>query len=107
MHEDPRLESLLTYLSISTKNQPYLMKDESSGQLMNQIITSSPKQYIVTSRGEEDWNSFPIMSSSPHILTKKVKGLYRDIKTIRKNDARSGVRTHVDVFIHWSLNPTP
>ena len=43
LHHHPELEAQLDYLSLKTKNQPFRMKDESSGQLIREILTSSPK----------------------------------------------------------------
>ena len=48
------------------------MKDESSGQTLKLLIAPSAKQHVVLTMGDNAM--FPVPTSEPKILCKKVKG---------------------------------
>ena len=57
LNQYPEMEGQLDFLAIRTRNQPYLMKDESSSQLIRQIVTASPKVRS-PSKGREERRFF-------------------------------------------------
>ena len=60
------------YLAGCTRNMPFKMKDESSGQTLKLLIAPSAKQHVVLTMGDNAM--FPVPTSEPKILCKKVKG---------------------------------